>query len=112
MRDMAAAEIQEFLAAGARAGEVATVSRKGRPHVAPLWFGVDGDDLVVITSASSAKGKHLRANPQACLVVDDDVFPFAFAMVSGPVTVVEEASDRLARSNRIAARYVPGVWAI
>jgi PPOX class probable F420-dependent enzyme len=75
--------------------------------VAPLWFVVDGDDLVFITSASSTKGRHLRTNPQACLVVDDEMFPFAFAMVSGPVAVVEEAPDRLAWSIRIAARYVP-----
>jgi PPOX class probable F420-dependent enzyme len=108
MRDMDAAEVREFLAAGTRTGKVATVSRKGRPHVAPLWFVVDGDDLVFMTSASSAKGRHLRANPQACLVVDEEMFPFAFAMVSGPVSIVEEAPDRLAWSTRIAARYVPG----
>jgi nitroimidazol reductase NimA-like FMN-containing flavoprotein (pyridoxamine 5'-phosphate oxidase superfamily) len=59
---MDAAEVREVLAAGTRTGKVATVSRKGRPHVAPLWFVLDGDDLVYITSATSAKGKHLRAN--------------------------------------------------
>jgi PPOX class probable F420-dependent enzyme len=86
---------------------VKTRVAQGRPHVAPLWFVLDGDDLVFITSATSAKGKHLRANLRASLVVDDETFPFAFAMVSGPVTVVEEAPDRLAWSTRIAARYVP-----
>jgi pyridoxine/pyridoxamine 5'-phosphate oxidase len=59
-----------FLAVGARTG-------RSRPPpdgkvVTPLWFVVDGQDLVFVTTATSVKGRHLHANPRAALCVDDD----------------------------------------
>ncbi len=104
---MDAAEAREFLAFGARTAKVATVTPKGRPHVAPVWFVVDGDDLVFITTATSAKGRHLRANPRAAVAVDDDSFPYAFVIARGSVTLEDEPSDRLEWATRIASRYVP-----
>ena len=100
-------EIAGFLSEGTRTGVVAFTAADGRPLAAPVWFVVDGDDLVFMTSASTAKGVHLRASPRASLAVDDEAFPYAFVVVSGPVTVTEEAPDRLTWSTRIATRYVP-----
>jgi hypothetical protein len=39
-------QAMEFLAVGVRTGKVATASPDGKVHVAPLWFVVDGQDLV------------------------------------------------------------------
>jgi PPOX class probable F420-dependent enzyme len=107
MRDMDAAEARAFLALGTRTGKVATASLSGRPLVTPVWFMVDGDDLVFITTATSAKGHNLHANPRAALAVDDDTFPYAFVIARGPVTLDDEPPDRLAWAIRIASRYVP-----
>jgi PPOX class probable F420-dependent enzyme len=76
-------------------------------HVAPLWFIVDEDDIVFITSATSVKGRNLHANPRAALAVEDDTFQYAFVTVRGPVTLQDEAPDRLLTATRIAARYAP-----
>jgi nitroimidazol reductase NimA-like FMN-containing flavoprotein (pyridoxamine 5'-phosphate oxidase superfamily) len=38
-------EALAFLAEGTRTGKLAT-AQGGRPHVAPVWFVVDADDLV------------------------------------------------------------------
>jgi PPOX class probable F420-dependent enzyme len=107
MRTMTAAQARAFLATGSRTGKVATASLKGRPLVTPLWFIVDGDDLVFITTATSRKGRNLHANPRAALAVDDDTFPFAFVVARGTVTLDDDAPDRLDWATRIAARYVP-----
>ena len=107
MRTMSEDEARGFLAEGARTGKVATATPDGSPHVAPLWFIVDGDDVVFITTATSIKGRHLHANPRAALAVDDDTFPYAFVIVRGPVTLEDEAADRREWATRIAARYVP-----
>lgn len=104
---MDAAEARAFLATGARTAKIATASPKGKPHVAPVWFVVDGDDLVFITTATSIKGRHLRANPRAAASVDDDSFPFGFVVVRGHVTLDDDAPDRLEWATRIASRYVP-----
>ena len=107
MRDMDAAEALAFLAAGARTAKVATASRRGKPLVAPVWFIVDGDDLVFLTTATSAKGRHLHANPRAAAVVEDDSFPYAFVVARGSVTLDDEPPDRLEWATRIASRYAP-----
>ena len=107
MRVMDGAEARAFLASGVRTAKVATVSPKGKPHVAPVWFIVDRDDIVFITTATSAKGRHLHANPRAAVAVDDDSFPYAFVVASGRVTLDDEAPDLLQWATRIASRYVP-----
>jgi PPOX class probable F420-dependent enzyme len=107
MRNMEGAEARAFLAHGTRTGKLATASLDGVPHVAPLWFIVDGDDIVFITTARSVKGRNLHANPRAALATEDDTFPYAFVIVRGPVTLQDQAPDRLDIATRIAARYVP-----
>jgi|SRR3954452_3233058 PPOX class probable F420-dependent enzyme len=107
MRTMSGDEARAFLADGARTGKLATASLEGDPHVTPLWFIVDGDDIVFITTATSIKGRHLHANPRAALAVEDDTFPYGFVTVRGPVVLEDEAPDRRAWAVRIAERYVP-----
>jgi PPOX class probable F420-dependent enzyme len=107
MRAMSRDEALAFLGAGARTGKVATATLDGDVHVAPLWFIVDGMDMVFITTATSLKGRHLHQNPRAALAVDDDTFPYAFATVRGTVDLDDNPADRLSWAIRIAARYVP-----
>lgn len=99
-------EALAFLAEGTRTGKLAT-ARSAQPHVAPIWFVVDGDDLVFTTGERTVKGRHLRANPRAALSVDVEVFPYSFVIVRGPVTLDPAAPDIVEWSTRIAARYVP-----
>jgi PPOX class probable F420-dependent enzyme len=107
MNEMTRDEVLRFLAEGTRTGKLATASRAGRPHVAPIWFVVDGDDLVFTTGKGSVKGRNLAANPRAALTVDVSEFPYDFAVIRGPVTVVENPPDMLAWTTRLAERYVP-----
>jgi PPOX class probable F420-dependent enzyme len=107
MHEMSRGEVLDFLAEGTQTGKLATASRTGRPHVAPIWFVVDGDDLVFTTGKASVKGRNLAANPRAALTVDVSVFPYDFAVVRGPVTVVENPPDMLAWTTRLGERYVP-----
>lgn len=104
---MTSDEALEFLAEGTRTGRLATASPSGNPHAAPVWFVVDGADLVFTTGRETVKGRHLRRNPRAGLAVDEHVFPYHFVVVRGPVSIFERAPDMLAWTTRIAERYVP-----
>ena len=99
-------ERRAFLSSGARTGKLATVRRDGRPHVQPVWFVLDGDDLVFTTGASTVKGRNLRRDPRASLVVDDEAPPFAFVRVDGVVDLSEDPDEMLRWAIRIAARYM------
>ncbi len=65
MHVMDEAEYYRFLTEGTRTGKLATVRSDGRPHVAPVWFDLDDDGTVVLTTgADSVKGKNLRRDPR------------------------------------------------
>lgn len=100
-------EIIAFLSRGTRTGKLATAGPSGAPHVAPVWFVVDGRELVFQTGRDTVKGRHLRANPRASLCVDDETFPYGFVIVHGSVTLDEDLTAMLDWATRIAERYVP-----
>jgi PPOX class probable F420-dependent enzyme len=71
MTSMNDAQWREFVMTGTRTGKLAVVREDGRPHVTPIWFVLDGDDLVLTTHETSAKGRALRREPRVALCVDD-----------------------------------------
>jgi PPOX class probable F420-dependent enzyme len=95
-----------FLAEGARNGMLATTRRDGRPHVVPVWFLPDGDDVVFTTSSTSVKGRSMRRDGRACLCVDDPVFPYSFVMLDCRAELRTDPHEVLVWATRIAARYV------
>src|SRR4029079_17203297 len=64
MATMTNDEAVGLLSEAGRTGKLATASPSGNPHVAPVWFVVDGDDLVFTTGQDTIKARHLRANPR------------------------------------------------
>jgi PPOX class probable F420-dependent enzyme len=103
---MTEAEWTEFLCAGTRTGKLATTRRDGRPHVVPIWFVLDGDDLVFMTGATTVKGRALARTGVGSICVDDERPPYSFVTVSGPVTISVDLEEMLPFSIRIAARYM------
>src|SRR3954452_14767719 len=105
-RRMSSEQAYRFLAEGHRTGKVATVRADGSPHVAPIWFVVDGTDLVFTTGAESVKGRTLRRDPRLALVVDLEAPPYAFVLVEGTVTLSEDVAEMLPLAIAIGARYM------
>ncbi len=110
MEDMAQTMTDEqwraFVSAGTRTGKLATVRADGSPHIAPVWFLVDGDDLVFTTGRDSVKGRNLARDGRMMLCVDDDRPPFAYAMLRGRASLSEDLAEVRAWATRIAARYM------
>jgi hypothetical protein len=69
---MTPAEVDEFLATE-RTCRVATASRDGRPHVAPLWFVWDGTALWLSSVVRSQRWTDLARDPRIAVVVDAGV---------------------------------------
>ncbi|MCE4942543.1 MULTISPECIES: PPOX class F420-dependent oxidoreductase [Streptomyces] len=95
-----------FLSAGTRTGKLSTVRADGSPHVAPVWFLMDGDDLVFNTGRDTVKGRNLARDGRVALCVDDERPPFSFVVVQGTAALSEELSDVRHWAARIAARYM------
>jgi PPOX class probable F420-dependent enzyme len=106
MRVMTEQEWRAFVSEGTRTGKLATSRADGRPHVAPVWFVLDGADLVFTTGRDTAKGRGLTRDPRAALCVDDERPPFSFVLVEGSVTISEDPAELLDLAVRIAGRYM------
>ena len=53
-----------FLTEGTRTAVIATVRADGRPHAAPVWYALDGDDVLINMSEDTVKGRALRRDPR------------------------------------------------
>jgi PPOX class probable F420-dependent enzyme len=106
MSEMTESEWRAFLAHGTRTAKLATTRADGRPHVAPVWFLLDGDDLVLTTGRDTVKGRTLARDPRVMACVDDDTPPFSFALVQGSATFSEDLAELHNWAGRIAARYM------
>ena len=107
---MSGEERRAFLMHGTRTGKLGTVRADGRPHVAAVWFVLDGDDVVFTTGRDTLKGRNLRRDPRAVLYVDDDRPPFAYVRCEDEVALSEDLDEMLGWSTRIARRYMgPGL---
>ncbi|MER8099438.1 MULTISPECIES: PPOX class F420-dependent oxidoreductase [unclassified Kitasatospora] len=95
-----------FLSEGTRTAKLATTRADGRPHVAPVWFLLDGDELVFNTGAGTVKGRTLARDGRVMICVDDDRPPFAYVLVQGTARLSEDLSEVRAWATRIAARYM------
>ena len=99
-------EQKAFLLHGTRTGKLATVRKDGRPHVAPIWFVLDGDTLIFNTGEDTVKGAGIRRDPRIALCVDDETPPFSFLIVEGTAELVDDLDALKVWATRIAARYM------
>ncbi|WP_031524632.1 PPOX class F420-dependent oxidoreductase [Streptomyces sp. NRRL F-5123] len=106
MPQMTETEWRAFLSHGTRTAKLATTRADGRPHVAPVWFLLEGDDLVFNTGRDTVKGRTLARDPRVMLCVDDEQPPFSFVLVEGRATLSEDPDELRGSAGRIAARYM------
>ncbi|MEU4092243.1 PPOX class F420-dependent oxidoreductase [Streptomyces sp. NPDC026673] len=99
-------EWRAFVSAGTRTGKLATTRADGTPHVAPIWFLLDGDDIVFNTGKETVKGRNITRDGRVALCVDDDRPPFAYVVVQGRAEVSEDPGPLREWATRIAARYM------
>ena len=97
---------RNFLLTGTRTAKVAVVRADGRPHVVPVWFLLDGDDVIFTTWHESVKGRALQHDSRLCLCVDEDRPPFSYVMIEGHARISQDAVQREFWAKEIAARYM------
>lgn len=95
-----------FVSQGTRTGKLSTVRADGSPHVAPIWFLLDGDDLVFNTGKDTVKGRNIARDGRVALCVDDDAPPFAFVVLQGRAELSEDLEQVRHWAARIGGRYM------
>ena len=103
---MTVGERRTFLLAGTRTGILCTVRADGRPHAAPVWFTVDGDDVLFTTGAGTVKGRNLQRDGRAVLAVDEGTPPYDFVTIEGRVELSADLDEVLRWATVLGERYM------
>jgi hypothetical protein len=104
MRTMTDDEVWAFLASGPTTGILATTTKLGRPHAVPIWFVVDGREIVFTTWHEAAKTKHIRRDSRVAFCVDDQTPPFSFVSIEGDCTLSDDLDELRRWATAIGGR--------
>jgi len=104
---MTESERQEFLA-GLHVGVLGIERADGPPLVVPVWYSYEpGGDVVVLTSASSIKGRLAATAGRASLCAQQEELPYKYVSVEGSVSIEDlDADASRAATESMAIRYL------
>lgn len=94
--------IREFLQKPLIA-RMGTIDSDGYPHIIPVWFDVDGDDLMVISERKTRKNEHIKANPKGSINIGGDPDDGAGYLFKGEFSLEEDPD--YAWMKRLTYRY-------
>ncbi len=77
----------------------------GYPHVVPVWFMLDGDDIVMISAGQTAKIRYLGADGRAAVTIGGDTGQDAGYLIKGEVTVSPDTG--MVWTRRLTFHYEP-----
>jgi PPOX class probable F420-dependent enzyme len=91
---------------GANYAHLATLLPSGAPHSVPLWVGLEGDRIALMTSPNSRKARNLERDPRVALSIIDQARPLVMAMVRGRVTERVEGERGWTIIDRLSQKYL------
>jgi len=97
MPEFAREECYAMLREPGRDAIVATLRPDGTPHAVPVWYVVDGEDLVFTTWLTTVKARNLRANPHVALCISSPSDPTAYVLFEGEAEINETPAGPEAR---------------
>jgi nitroimidazol reductase NimA-like FMN-containing flavoprotein (pyridoxamine 5'-phosphate oxidase superfamily) len=62
---------------------MSTIDREGFPHTVPVWFKLDGEDVVVMGTRDTRKVGHMKANPKGCVSIGGEPGDDAGYLIKG-----------------------------
>ncbi|MGD8544079.1 MAG: PPOX class F420-dependent oxidoreductase [Candidatus Bathyarchaeota archaeon] len=103
---MSPQEIEEFLSQG-NIARIATVKPDNSPHVTPVWYLWENNQLLIAIPKDSVKARNIRQNNNVAVTIDTDKAPSKAVIIEGTARI-EELGDEITRKidRRMAAKYV------
>jgi len=104
---MLTSEVREFLQKPLIA-RLATIDGNGYPHIIPLWFDLDGDDLIIISDRKTRKVDYIGVNPKGAIQIggNTNTNESAGYLFKGELSV--EADPDYFWLKRVTRRYEEG----
>ena len=98
------ARIRAFLDAP-RHAVLSTLAADGAPHQAPIWYAVDGDDLLINSRRERHWPRNLERDGRLSIAVVDADEPNHWVGIKGRATLIREGEPAVADIQAMARRY-------
>ena len=103
---MTETEREAFLA-GLHVGVLGVERADGPPLVLPVWYSYEpGGEVVILTSASSLKGRLAAAAGRGSLVAQQEDLPYKYVSVEGSIEIDELGGASRGDVEPMAIRYL------
>jgi general stress protein 26 len=86
-------EVRQFLQQP-RIARLSTIDTNGYPHTVPLWFDVEGDDIIIISDRNTRKVDQIARNPKGAVQIGGDTDDSAGYMFKGELAVEPDPNYR------------------
>ena len=70
---------------------LALTRKDGTPHVSPVWFAWDGENIIINTARDRVKDRILKRRPRVSMSIMDPADPYRYLLITGPV--VDETEE-------------------
>lgn len=97
-------ELHNFLAKS-QLIRIAVIDNNGYPHSVPIWYALDGDDVMFFSSRGARKIGYVQANPKGAVSVGGDPYGAVGYLLKGDISLEEDMHHRWL--SEIVHRYEP-----
>lgn len=94
-------EIRAFLRER-RFAVLATINPDGTPHLSPVWYDLQGKEVMMNTRRGRRKDRNMRRDPRVTFSVEDG---YRYVTLTGSVELIDDESVAQTDIRRLAARY-------
>ncbi|TBR23482.1 MAG: pyridoxamine 5'-phosphate oxidase family protein [Candidatus Nitrosotenuis sp.] len=85
---------------------LATVDKKGNPHLVPVWYIHAGAKFYIGTNTKTKKAKNIQKNNKVCFCVDDGIWsPIHGVMGNGKARLILQEDMVKKIAKKILLRY-------
>jgi general stress protein 26 len=98
------ADQKEFLQQP-RVARLSVIDSRGYPHTVPIWFALDGNDLVFFSSRDARKIDYVKANPKGAVTIGGEPYGAEGYLLKGDFSLEEDDGHRWL--SEITHRYEP-----
>lgn len=97
-------EVRAFLLEMRVPGVLSTLGLRGEPITSAVWYGLDGDTVIVATPAGRNKARNVRNDARVSFIVDTKEMPYRGVAIEGLAEL--QPDPGLALIESIAHRYL------
>lgn len=91
---------------GTPIAHLASLLPDGSPHSVPMWIGMHGDKIAVLTGPDSRKAKNLRRDPRVAISLTPPNDPFRPIVIRGRVVEWIDGDAGWQIVDAIATKYI------